>query len=79
MYLNPNCRSLLSSVAMLQAYSEKSRLTKSNISDLFKFYLAYCSRSVFSCSSPFKLLFAVGELTHIDTSQQCFHFPKTTL
>ena len=79
MYLNPNCRSLLSSAAILQAYSGKSRLIKPNISDLFKFYLAYCSRSVFRCSLPFQLLFAIEELTtHIDISQQCFHFPKTT-
>ena len=57
MYLIPNC--LLSSVAMLQAYSGKSRLTKSKISDLFKFCLTYYSRSAFKSSSSFQLLLAI--------------------
>ena len=59
MYLIPNCRSLLSSVATLQAYSGKSRLTKSKISDLFKLCLTHCSRSAFNSSSSFQLLLAI--------------------
>ena len=39
----------------------KNIVTKSNIFDLFEFYLAYCPRSNISCSSPFQLQFAIEE------------------
>ena len=73
MYLIPNC--LLSSVAMLQAYFGKSRLTKSKISDLFKLCLTHCSRSAFNSSSSFQLLLAILAINiQLTTVLPLFHF-----